>query len=103
MSDSDARLGSTNTAIDPSLTDREHPYIPQEYTDLLDRLFAVGQVEMRWLAGDALVFLSLIAEYELPPPDGSNQAAWTMREYAVRAIRKARAHAEQSIAREAAV
>lgn len=106
MSGSDAGLDSTDTAVDPNLTDRVRPYIRQEWTDLNDRLYDVDQVHTRTIAADTLMYLSLIAEHELPTPNGAddaNQAAWTMREWAVRAIRKARSNAEQSLAREAAV
>lgn len=96
----DARLDSASTAVDPNLTAHERPYMPQEWTDLNDRLFSVDVVHMRWLAADACMMLSLIADLV---PEQGNVVAWQAHEAAVRGLRKARRHAEMSLARGAAI
>lgn len=103
MNASDARLDSTSTAVDPYLTAQERPYIPQEWTDLNDRLFSVDVVHMRWLAADACMMLSVIAELTADASYKDDPRGWQAHQAAVRGLRKARSHAEMSLAREAAI
>lgn len=94
MSDSDA----TPVSTDPIPADSTELYTDPEWRALNDALFeheAVGLAHMRWLAGDALMALSIVAE--------SPDAPVNLRLVAARALRRARDRLAEAAAREAAV
>lgn len=86
--------------VDPGSTDPIHI---GEYQAVADLLYSPTAVELRWVAGDALMMLSVIAEHI--PDDGEKDDPTTasLKRTATRAIRRARIQLEQAHAREAAV
>lgn len=85
--------------VDPASTE---PLLIGEWQAVNDLIYAPNVVEMRWIASDALIALSVIAEHADNGEKDDPRSA-VMRATAARAIRKARIRLEQAHAREAAV
>lgn len=86
-------------ALDRIPADSREPYTDAEWRRLNEALFdhdaALGPVHMRWIAADALMALSILAEH----PEASER----LRMLAARTLRRARDRVNAAIAREAAV